>query len=201
MIAVTAIVQDRPHDYLRRVALASFGFLIFGLSLGYVSYFANVADLGNGTDYRPIIMMIVLGVAMNDVFSYCVGKVIGGPKLVPNTNPDKTIAGSLGGILLASPVIMQMAHRIFHDTPADSWFVLIVLGVGISCLSQFGELAVSSIKRDVGVKDTGNHILEHEGILDRLASLILVPPAVFYFLCIYLGPLALDEPARIITGG
>ena len=201
LIAVTAILQDRPHDYLRRVALASSGFLIFGLSLGYLSYFANVADLGNGTDYRPIIVMIVLGVAMNDVFSYCVGKLIGGPKLVPHTNPEKTIAGSLGGIALATPVIMLMAHITFRDTPADSWFALTVLGVGISCLGQLGELVVSSIKRDVGIKDTGHHIPEHEGILDRMDSLILVPPAAFYFLCIYLGPLAWDEPARIITGG
>ncbi len=201
LIAAAAILQDRPHDYLRRVALASFGFLIFGLSLGYISYLANVADLGNGTDYRPIVTMIILGVAMNDVFGYGVGKVIGGRKLFPNTCPRKTIAGSLGGIALASPVIILMAHCILRDTRADRWFVLIVLGVGISCLGQLGDLVIASIKRDVGIKDRSNHGTEQDGILDRLDSLILVPPAVFHLLCAYLGPLSMNEPARIITGG
>ena len=72
---------------------------MFGLSLGYVGNMANVADLGNGTDYRPIIILMFLAVAINDVFAYCVGKAIGGPKLLPSTSPGKTIAGSLGCLL------------------------------------------------------------------------------------------------------
>ena len=201
LITVTSIPLDRPQGYLRRVALASFGFLMFGLSLGYVGNLANVADLGNGADYRPIIVLMILGVAMNDVLAYCVGKAIGGPKLLPNTSPGKTIAGSLGAIVLASPVIACMAHSVFRGTPVDSWPVLLTLGVGISGLGQLGDLVVSSIKRDVGIKDTGHTIPGHGGILDRFDSLILVPPAMFHYLCLKLGPLAVEEPARIITGG
>ena len=55
-----------------------------------------MADLGNRSDYRPLMVTITLGVALNDIFAYCVGKVIGGPKLLPLTSPGKTVAGSVG---------------------------------------------------------------------------------------------------------
>ncbi len=103
LITVRQFLWIGPRGYLRRVALASFGFLMFGLSLGYVGNLANVADLGNGADYRPIIVLMILGVAMNDVLAYSLGKAIGGSKLLPNTGPGKTIADSLGAIMLASP--------------------------------------------------------------------------------------------------
>jgi phosphatidate cytidylyltransferase len=201
LLAVATIPADRPQGYIRRVGLAAFGFLMFGLSLGYVGNFANVADLGNGVDYRPIVLMILAGVALNDVFAYCVGKSAGGTKLLPNTSPGKTVAGSVGALALASPMIAFMGHCVFRGTPVDTWPVLWTLGVGISGLGQLGDLVVSSIKRDVGIKDMGQVIPGHGGLLDRFDSLILVPPALFHYLSIKLGPLAAEEPARIISGG
>jgi len=201
LIAVATIPTDRPQGYIRRVGLAAFGFLMFGLSLGYVGNFANVADLGNGVDYRPVVVMIFVGVALNDVFAYCVGKSVGGPKLLPNTSPGKTVAGSVGALVLTTSLIAFMGHHVFRGTPVDTWPVLLTLGVGISGLGQLGDLVVSSIKRDAGIKDIGQVIPGHGGFLDRFDSLILLAPAVFHYLSLKLGPLAAEEPARIISGG
>ena len=200
-LAVVTISGDRPQGYVQRVALAIFGFLLFGYSLGYVGNLANVADLGNGADYRPLLLTIMLAVVLNDISAYCVGKAMGGRKLLPRTSPGKTMAGSLGALTLASPLIALVFHVVLCGTPADRWPVLVTLGVGISILGQLGDLVLSSIKRDVGIKDLGTAIPGHGGFLDRFDSLILVPPAVYHYLSFQLGPLAADEPARIFSGG
>ena len=189
-LAVVTIPGDRPQGYVQRVALAIFGFLLFGYSLGYVGNLANVADLGNGADYRSLVVTIMLAVALNDIFAYCVGKVFGGRKLLPHTSPGKTVAGSLGALILASPIIALLFHVVLRGTPADRWPILLTLGMGISILGQLGDLVLSSIKRDVGIKDLGTAIPGHGGFLDRFDSLILVAPAVYHYLSFFLGPLA-----------
>jgi phosphatidate cytidylyltransferase len=140
-------------------------------------------------------------VAANDIVAYCVGKAVGRAKLLPRTSPGKTIAGSLAALLLVSPLLASLAHFVLRETPADRWTVLATLGLGISILGQLGDLVVSSIKRDVGIKDMGTIISGHGGVLDRFDSLILVPPAVYHYLAFQLGPLAAEEPVRILSGG
>ncbi|MGO9112911.1 MAG: phosphatidate cytidylyltransferase [Thermoguttaceae bacterium] len=200
LLAVITIPADRPQGYVRRVALAMFGFLLFGFCLGYMGNFANVADLGNGADYRPLLLTIILAVAMNDILAYCVGKAFGRTKLLPNTSPGKTVAGTLGALVLASSIIALLFHFVLRGTPADRLSVLVTLGIGISVLGQLGDLVISSIKRDVGIKDIGTILPGHGGLLDRFDSLILVPPVVFHYLSLQLGPLAAGEPARIFSG-
>jgi phosphatidate cytidylyltransferase len=194
LLAVVTIPQDRPKGYIQRVALGVLGFLMFGYSLGYLSFQANAPD------YRPILLLILLGVELNDVFAYCVGKTVGGPKLLPNTSPGKTVAGALGALVLTTGLVAGLGHLALQGTAVDRWDRLLVLGVLVSGLGQLGDLMLSSIKRDVGVKDTGAVIAGHGGLLDRFDSLVLVPPAVFHYLALYLGPPG-GPGQRILTGG
>jgi phosphatidate cytidylyltransferase len=195
LIAVVTIPQDRPQGYLRRVSGGALGFLLFGYSLGYVGYIAN------DRNYRPILILILLGVELNDVFAFCVGKSIGGPKLLPNTSPGKTVAGSVGALVLTTALVAVVGHLVFAGTAVDRPDHLIILGAGISILGQLGDLLISSVKRDVGVKDIGDLIPGHGGVLDRFDSLVLVPPAVFHYLSLYLGPPGAGQAERIFTRG
>lgn len=200
IIAVT-IPLDRPHGFVQRTALAVVGFLLFGFSLGYLGLMANTGNLGNGADYRPLVLLILVAVELNDIFAYCCGKLIGGPKLLPNTSPGKTVAGSLGALVLTTLLVWGLGKFLFAETPMDRPDRLVTLGILISGLGQLGDLMLSSIKRDIGIKDTGAVIPGHGGLLDRFDSLVLVPPAVFHYLSLHLGPLGADQAARIITGG
>jgi phosphatidate cytidylyltransferase len=195
LVAVATIPQDRPKGYIQRVALGVLGFVLFGYSLGYIGY------IGNDPNYRPILVMLLLSVEMNDVFAWCIGKTFGGPKLLPATSPGKTVAGSLGALVLTTALVVSLGHFVFSDSPVDRIDRLIVLGVLVSVLGQLGSLMLSSIKRDVQVKDTGALIPGHGGLLDRFDSLVLVPPAVFHYLSLCLGsPVGGAEVQRIFTG-
>ena len=88
----------------------------------------------------------------------------------------------------------------FRGTALDRPGCLILLGVIISVVGQLGDLMLSSVKRDLGIKDMGVTIPGHGGLLDRFNSLILVAPAAFHYIGYFLG-IGLDQEARIFTGG
>ncbi len=193
-IAIIALVADRPDGYIQRVALGTLGFLLFGVCLGHIGYMAN------DPDYRPIVLMLLVTVESNDVFAYLAGKSFGNRKLLPNTSPNKTLGGALGAVVLTTTLTVVIGRFIFSGTPLGGWVPLIGLGVLISVVGQSGDLMLSSIKRDLGIKDIGVTIPGHGGLLDRFDSLILVAPAFFHFVAYFRG-FGLDETTKIITGG
>jgi phosphatidate cytidylyltransferase len=195
LIAIVTIPLDRPRGFIQRVALGVLGFLFFGYSLGYLGMMANTER------YRPLLLLVLLGAQLNDVFAYCTGKAIGGPKVLPNTSPGKTVAGCLGALVLTTALVGWLGHVIYENTAIDRLDLLLILGAGTSILGQLGDLLLSSIKRDLGLKDIGNTIPGHGGLLDRFDSLILVPPAAFHYLSLHLGPLTADQAERILSGG
>jgi phosphatidate cytidylyltransferase len=195
LIAIITIPQDQPQGYIQRVALGCFGFLLFGFSLAYIG------NIANSVNYRPVLLLMFLSVSLNDIFNYGIGRVFGRRKLLPMTNPRKTVEGALGAMLLTTLMVTVLGHQVFYQSAVDNWVSLASLGLLISVLGQMGDLVLSSIKRDVGFKDTTTILSGHGGLLARFDSLVLVPPAVYHFLSLHLGPLGASEPARILTGG
>ena len=192
-IAASAILIDRPEGYIQRVALGIFGFILFGVALGHLSYMAN------DRQYRPIVLTLLVGVQLNDVFAFIVGKTFGRRPLAPRTSPKKTVAGFVGALVLTTPLVGFLAHHIFGGTDLDHPALLALLGVLTSLSGQLGDLMLSSIKRDLGLKDMGTLISGHGGILDRCNSVLLAAPAFFHFVGYFVG-FGLDQPTRIITG-
>jgi phosphatidate cytidylyltransferase len=193
-IAAVAILADQPKGYIQRVSLAVLGFLLFGTALGHLGFMAN------DPEYRPIMLLVLLCVEANDVFAYVCGKTFGHRKLAPNTSPNKTIGGALGALLLTTALAAGLGHYVFRGTDLDTPLRLVLLGVIIGAVGQLGDLMLSSIKRDLGIKDMAATIPGHGGLLDRFDSLILVAPAVFHYVnyVVGFGP---AEPTRILTGG
>ncbi|MBI4563123.1 MAG: phosphatidate cytidylyltransferase [Planctomycetes bacterium] len=194
LIAASSVTVDQPKGYIQRVALGVFAFMFFGCALGHLSYMAN------DWEYRPRVLLLLAGVQLNDVFAFTVGKALGQRKLAPNTSPNKTVAGSLGAMALTTPLVAFLGHHVFRGTALDHPLPLLLLGIVISISGQLGDLMLSSIKRDIGIKDMGTVIPGHGGLLDRFNSLLLSAPAFFHFVR-YFVDVGLDQPSRILTGG
>jgi phosphatidate cytidylyltransferase len=192
LIAIGGLIPDQPKGYIQRVGLGVLGFALFGSALG------NLGNIANDWNYRPILLLIIFAVELNDIFAYICGHLFGRRKFVPNTSPNKTVGGALGAIALTTPLVAIGAHFVWPDTPLDTPVRLVGLGVIVSIVGQFGDLMLSSIKRDLGIKDTARLIPGHGGILDRFDSLILVAPAVFHYVN-YFVPFATGQPQRIFT--
>jgi phosphatidate cytidylyltransferase len=193
LIAVTALCRDQPQGYIRRVSLPVLGFMLVGCALGHLAYIAN------DKDYRPMMLLLFLGVGLNDVFAYLCGKTFGRRKLAPNTSPNKTIAGAVGALLLTGTLTAFLARPLFLRTELSHPLRLAVLGLVISVAGQLGDLVMSSIKRDVGIKDTGAILPGHGGLLDRFNSMLLAAPAFFHYVGYFVG-FGLDQPMFVITG-
>jgi phosphatidate cytidylyltransferase len=194
LLAIVAILRDQPHGYTQRVSLGVISFLLFGHCIGHLGYMANDAD------FRPIIMLIILTVELNDVFAYITGKTFGRRKITPQTSPNKTLGGALGALVLTTVLVSTVGHFVFAGSSVDTPAKLIGLGLLVSVAGQFGDLMVSSIKRDIGIKDMGMTIPGHGGLLDRFDSMLLVAPAVFYYIEFF-REFGVDQPVRIFTGG
>ena len=192
-IVIVALFADNPKGYIQRVALGTFSYLLFGVCLGHFSYLAN-DRLG-----APIQLAILLCVQMNDIFAYCTGKLIGRKKLAPQTSPKKTIGGALGALVLTSALFATLAHFIFTGSALDRPVHLLTLGLLLSLTGQFGDLVMSSIKRDLGIKDMATTIPGHGGLLDRFDSLLFVGPALFHYIQYFRG-VGGDTPMRVFTG-
>jgi len=194
VIAVASIPADKPSGYIQRVGLGVLAFMLFGAGLAHLGYMAN--DPG----YRPIVLLLICAVALNDVLAFTFGKLIGGPKLLPHTSPGKTISGAVGAMCGTTLLVATVAHLIFNGTRLDQAIWLILLGATVSVAGQFGDLTLSSIKRDLGIKDMGVVIPGHGGVLDRFNSLLLVAPASYHFIR-YFTDFGAGQPMRVITGG
>lgn len=122
-----------------------------------------------------LVTWLVTAVAITDIGAYFVGKAVGRTKLAPHVSPGKTVEGSLGGLALAMLVGWYLG-KWFHIAPVHC-LALAFLG---SVTAQLGDLFESALKRDAGVKDSGNLIEGHGGVLDRFDSYLMSAP-VFYF--------------------
>lgn len=193
VLLAAATLRDEPKGYIQRIGLASLGVLLFGVCLGHVGY------LCNDRAYRPIVMLLLVCVALNDVFAFCCGKLIGGAKLAPTTSPGKTISGAVGAIVLTTATFVALGSMVFSAGPLSQAHHLIVMGIMVSTAGILGDLTVSSVKRDIGIKDMGAVIPGHGGVLDRCNSLLIAAPAFFHYVGYFQG-VGLDTPTRVISG-
>ena len=139
--------------------------------------FAVTTFLGIGFNYLIVIrnsnilylLYVMLATFMSDTFAHFWGTKIGKHKLAPQISPNKTVEGMIGGVLFGT-FISGMFFITFINNSANA-FLVFVISCALSIVAEFGDLVFSSIKRKYGVKDYGNIMPGHGGVLDRLDSL------------------------------
>jgi len=126
-----------------------------------------------------ILLAVGLGTALSDVGAFTLGKTLGRHRLAPRLSPHKSWEGALGNLLGA---IARGAIMAFALPPASRPALLLALPPAIAVGALWGDLFESSIKRELGAKDAGAWLPGFGGLLDRVDSLIVAVPLVYYLL-------------------
>jgi len=173
------VLRGESRDYLRAAAQLQWGLLICLFCVSHLAYLRILPAEPGGAG---LVFYLVLLTELNDVAQYLWGKLTGRRKVTPTLSPNKTWEGLIGGIVTTIVLAVALAPLL---TPFSS---LQALGAGavIGVAGFFGDLNISALKRDLGIKDTGQMLPGHGGILDRLDSLVFTAPAFFYFFAILL---------------
>ena len=129
---------------------------------------------------RSLILIAVMISVATDAFAFFAGKVLGRNKIFPIISPNKTLEGTIGGIVSSVVINSLMVTLIFQNSLKTLDVIMLSLMIFICAVAAvFGDLLISSIKRQANLKDTGSLIPGHGGLLDRIDSHILCIPVFF----------------------
>ena len=129
---------------------------------------------------RSLILIAVMISVATDAFAFFAGKVLGRNKIFPIISPNKTLEGTIGGVVSSVVINSLMITLIFQNSLKTLDVIMLTLMIFISAVAAvFGDLLISSIKRQANLKDTGSLIPGHGGLLDRIDSHILCIPVFF----------------------
>ena len=165
------IMRSKVFFYLSNlifIIYISFLFILF-------FYFSNFIQL------KIIIFSLLISCIASDIGGFIFGKFFKGPKLT-KISPNKTYSGALGSIIF-STIFFSWAIFIFTE---DFNYKILLIGIITSVASQFGDLFFSYMKREAKIKDTGNFLPGHGGILDRIDGILFGVPIGFYSLTVLL---------------
>jgi len=170
----------------REKAFHNWAWMIVGaLYVGWMlSYWLSLRGLADGRNW---VYLAMLATFANDTGAYFIGRASGKHKLAPKISPAKTWEGAIGGLvsaILAAIVIATVLKLISLKLRAPfvfEYWQIVLLGFLVSLFAQLGDLVESLLKRNMGVKESGNLLPGHGGILDRFDSLIFVGAVLYYY--------------------
>ena len=140
---------------------------------------------------RNGIMYLILGLCgawLADSGAYFVGTFMGKKKLCPEISPKKTVEGFIGGILITGFLFLLISFvymKIVSYNVTVNWFGVCILGMLLAVIGTVGDLSASMLKRQCDIKDYGNIMPGHGGVMDRFDSVLFVAPAMLAFVSIF----------------
>ena len=169
----------------RQWALAGGGLLLIPGSLNVLALIHHRTD-GPWPGSAALIFLVV-ALSLNDTLAYFTGRLIGRRLLMPSVSPKKTVEGSLGG--LAGGAMAGWLYTLLWTSPQGpmGMWEPVVVGVVLAVLGQMGDLLESKIKRECGVKDSGEFLPGHGGLLDRVDAYLLAAPTFYAYLLLTPG--------------
>lgn len=161
--------------FLERTAKIQWGLMICVYCVSYVPALLTLDIPGYAGQNAKLMFYFVAVAQISDVLQYVWGKTLGRRKILPSVSPNKTWAGFIGGITCATLI----GAGLWWATPFSPWQSA-GMSLAITLMGFGGGLVMSAIKRDRGVKDYGNLIEGHGGVLDRIDSLCFAAPVFFH---------------------
>jgi phosphatidate cytidylyltransferase len=175
LLILVPVAKNQPTGQVQVLALAILGFLYLGWMFLHLAYLAN-ADHAYG-----YLLYLLLAVELNDVAAFTFGKLFGKHPLRSNISPNKTWEGALGALAFSLALPWCLRFSFPHFGPTQLILAGLIVGIG----GQLGDLSISVIKRDIGIKDMGASIPGHGGVLDRVDSLVYSAPLFLHMVDYY----------------
>lgn len=168
---LTLMVLNYPQLSFKAVGSALVGVFYIAFLFGFMLL---IRQLPSG---EILLIFLFLLNWSSDTFAYFVGRALGRKKLAPKVSPNKTVEGSLGGILGTIVVALLIGNWLLDISNVD----LIAIGTLVSIFGQLGDLTESALKRMGKVKDSGKLIPGHGGVLDRFDSILFTAPLLYFY--------------------
>ena len=196
VFAVLLLVEDEPKDYIRSAGALLWGLMFLGYGVSHAAFLLILPETATGP-LGPAgwFLFLVILTETDDIFQAIVGRLFGNHKrhrISPTISPNKTWEGFFGGMLvivilapLIAPWLTTLGQQAgpFSLSPAlQAWVAPMLAAVLISFAGFFGDINMSAIKRDSGVKDSSKLLPGMGGIIDRVDSLTITAPVFVYFL-------------------
>jgi len=181
-VAMRMVMRGDTRDFLRAAGSIHWGLMTMVFGLSHLAFLLVLPD-GKAVPAHgaALLLFVVLLTELNDVLQYLWGRTLGRHKVLESVSPKKTVEGLVGGVLSTTVVAFLLAPVLTPLTPTDSIAVGLMIGIG----GFLGDVTISALKRDIGVKDSGSLIPGHGGILDRIDSLLFTAPLFFHFMAYF----------------
>ena len=175
ILSIMWVLFKGRQPYIANAATTILGFIYCGWLPLHLIFLRDLSS-DKFSDGLGFVVMLFTAVLLTDIGCYYAGRHLGKHKLAPVVSPNKTIEGSIGGAMCA--VIGAMVIGAFIHV---EWYISLIIGILCTTFGQIGDLSESLIKRDAGVKDSGDTLPGHGGFLDRTDSFIFAIPVMDYF--------------------
>lgn len=176
-LPVRMVIAGDTQGFLRTASQLHWSLMTTVFAFSHVAFLLVLPADGKQTGALLVLFLVGL-TEFNDVAQYIWGKSFGRIKVTPTVSPNKTLAGLLGGVATTALVALLLGPLLTPMSGAMALLSGVIIGVTGFC----GDVVMSAIKRDCGVKDSGTLLPGHGGILDRLDSLIFTAPVFFHFI-------------------
>jgi phosphatidate cytidylyltransferase len=165
--------------FLHAAGSLHWGLMLTVFNLSHLAYLLVLPEATNPAGGGAgLVLFLMFLTQFNDVMQYVWGKAFGRHRIIPKVSPNKTWEGFIGGVATTTLLAWALAPLL---TPLSGWQAP-AAGLLIGLAGFTGDVNLSALKRDLGVKDSGSLIPGHGGILDRLDSLTFTAPLFFHFL-------------------
>lgn len=176
------VLIGETKGFIQSAALLHWAVMLAVFCISHIAYLLTLAPLNAEAGSVGLVLFLLFMTQANDVCQFIWGKLLGRHKIIPKVSPNKTWEGFIGGFVTITLCAGWVAPLL---TPLTMWQGF-VAGIIIAGAGFIGDVVISSVKRDLQIKDAGQLIPGHGGILDRMDSLLYTAPLFFhyvYYLC------------------
>lgn len=180
LLPMRMVLIGETPGFLRAAGTIQWGLMTTVFSISHIGYLLNMPlreGAHGSVNGQMLVFYLLVLTEGNDVAQYLWGKLLGRHQVAPAVSPNKTVEGLLGGIASTTLLAWLLAPWF---TPMSGLHALCA-GILIGMFGFIGDVVISAVKRDIGVKDSGHCLPGHGGILDRLDSLTYTAPLFFHY--------------------